>query len=51
MTAKDLIRTANQKGIAVARRKPGIYQYWTGGNAPTDFVGTFHEFCKFITAK
>lgn len=51
MTTKQLITAASQKGIAVARFKSGIYQYWTAGQQPANFVGTFSEFCKFIAAK
>ena len=51
MDAKQLIRIAETKGIAIARYKAGIYQYWTNGQAPINFTGTWAQFAKFIAAK
>jgi hypothetical protein len=51
MNTKQIIRIAEAKGIAIAKRKPGVYQYWSNGQCPTDFVGSWSEFAKFIQSK
>ena len=47
-SAKELIEISMEKGYAVSRYKPGIYQYSTNGYEWTQVKCKWHEFVKIL---
>jgi hypothetical protein len=48
MTTAQLIQIATNKGYAIAKVKPGIYQYSTNGYEWTNVNCSWSEFVKLI---